>query len=111
MDRGSAAVAGDLGVGGLAMGRFGVDTIKLKSARREPDLSLSGLDPVPLSKIGTRLLGRKGKNGTKELSCLLQKCRFLSRTVSHHSYCKSPLGRNWHTELPVDPSLLKILTL
>ena len=24
MDRGSAAVAGDLGVGGLAMGRFGV---------------------------------------------------------------------------------------
>ena len=31
-------------------------TIKLKSesACREPDLSLSGLDPVPLSKIGTR---------------------------------------------------------
>ena len=40
-------------------------TIKLKSACREPDLSLAGLDPVPLSKIGTLLLaslGRKGKN-------------------------------------------------
>ena len=33
-------------------------TIKLKSACRKPpaDLSLSGLDPVPLSKIGTLLL-------------------------------------------------------
>ena len=28
-------------------------TIKLKSAGREPELSISGLDPVPLSKIGT----------------------------------------------------------
>jgi hypothetical protein len=41
---------------------------KNRSACREPDLSLSGLDPVPLSKIGTpsRLLaslGIKGKNG------------------------------------------------
>ena len=43
-------------------------TIKLKSACREPDLSLSGLDPVPLSKIGTHFvrhllasLGSKGK--------------------------------------------------
>ena len=31
-------------------------TIKLKSACREQDLSLSGLDPVPRSKIGTLLL-------------------------------------------------------
>ena len=47
-------------------------TIKLKSACREPDLSLSGLDPVPLSKIGTRLfasLGRKVKN-RNSLACL-----------------------------------------
>jgi len=47
-------------------------TIKLKSACRESDLSLSGLDPVPLSKIGTRLLaslGRKGKN-RNSLACL-----------------------------------------
>ena len=41
-------------------------TIKFKSARMELDLSISGLDPVPLSKIGTHLLaslGSKGKNG------------------------------------------------
>ena len=45
---------------------------QLKSACREPDLSLSGLDPVPLSKIGTRLLaslGSKGKN-RNSLVCL-----------------------------------------
>ena len=34
-------------------------TIKLKSACREPDLSLSGLDPVPLSKIGTHLFASR----------------------------------------------------
>ena len=37
-----------------------------------PDLSLSGLDPVPLSKIGTHLLaslGIKGKN-RNSLACL-----------------------------------------
>ena len=42
-------------------------TIKLKSACRKPDLSLSGLDPVPLSKIGTHLLAflvAKEKIGT-----------------------------------------------
>ena len=45
---------------------------KLKSACREPDLSLSGLDPVPLSKMGTHLLaslGSKGKN-RNSLACL-----------------------------------------
>ena len=45
---------------------------KLKSACRKPDLSLSGLDPVPLSKMGTHLLaslGSKGKN-RNSLACL-----------------------------------------
>ena len=39
---------------------------------KKPDLSLSGLDPVPPSKIGTRLLaslGSKGKN-RNSLACL-----------------------------------------
>jgi len=47
-------------------------TIKLKSACRKPDLSLSGLDPVPLSKMGSCLLaslGSKGKN-RNSLACL-----------------------------------------
>ena len=47
-------------------------TIKLKSACRKPDLSLSELDPVPLSKMGTHLLaslGSKGKN-RNSLACL-----------------------------------------
>ena len=47
-------------------------TIKLKSACRKPDLSLSGLDPVSLSKIETHLLaslGSKGKN-RNSLACL-----------------------------------------
>ena len=55
--------------GACALTRAGgsLYTIKLKpeSACREQDLSLSGLDPVPLSKIGTHLLaspGGKGKN-------------------------------------------------
>ena len=42
------------------------EDLELKSACREPDLSLSGLEPVPLSKIGTHLLaslGSKGKDG------------------------------------------------
>ena len=45
---------------------------QVKSACRESDLSLSGLDPVPLSKIGTRLLaslGSKGKN-RNPVACL-----------------------------------------
>ena len=44
--------------GACALTRAGgsLSTIKLKSACREPDLSLSGFDPVPLSKIGTHLL-------------------------------------------------------
>ena len=42
-------------------------TIKLKSACREPDMSLVGLDPVPLSKIGAcvfAFMGGKGENRT-----------------------------------------------
>ena len=34
------------------------------SLQREPDLSLSGLDPVPLSKMGTHLLASLGSNQT-----------------------------------------------
>ena len=60
--------------GACALTRAGgsLYTIKLKSACREPDLSLSGLDPVPLSKMETRLLaslGSKGKN-RNSLTCL-----------------------------------------
>ena len=49
---------------------------------RELDLSLSGLDPVPLSKVGIRLLaslGRKGKIGTlllaSEMPVPISPCR------------------------------------
>ena len=59
-------------------------TIKLKSACRKPDLSLSDLDPVPLSKIGTRLLaslGSKGKN-RNSLACLRN-----AASHSAESYC------------------------
>ena len=55
-----------------AGGSLSLYTIKLKSACREPNLSLSGLDPVPLSKIRIRLLaslGIKGKN-RNPLACL-----------------------------------------
>jgi len=54
--------------GACALTRTGgsLCTIKLKSAWRKPAaLSLAGLDPVPLSNIGTRLLASldsKGKN-------------------------------------------------
>jgi hypothetical protein len=60
-------------------------TIKLKSAWREPDLSLSGFDPVPLSKIGTHLLaslGIKGKN-RNPLACLRNAGSYFAIT-----YCK-----------------------
>ena len=59
-------------------------TIKLKSACREPDPRLSGLDPVPLSKIGTRLLaslGSKGKN-RNPLACLRNAGSYFAE-----SYC------------------------
>jgi len=49
------------------------------TACRESDLSLSGLDPVPLSKIGTRLLASLGSKGKNRNSCLPQKCRFPFR--------------------------------
>ena len=41
-------------------------TIKLKSACRKPDLSLSGLGPVSLSKIETHLLASLGSKGKIE---------------------------------------------
>ena len=59
-------------------------TIKLKSDCREQDLSLSGLDPVPLSKIRTRLLaslGSKGKN-RNSLACLRN-----AGSCSRANYC------------------------
>ena len=49
----------------------------------KPDLSLSGSDPVPLSKIGTRLLASlasKGKMGT--LACLRNAGSYFAE-----SYC------------------------
>ena len=60
--------------GACALTRAGgtLYTIKLKSACRKPDPSLAGLDPVPLSEIGTRLLaslGSKVKN-RNPLVCL-----------------------------------------
>src|SRR6056300_1308970 len=60
--------------GACALTRAGrsLYTIKFKSARREPDLSILGLDPVSLSKIETHLLaslGNKGKN-SNSLTCL-----------------------------------------
>jgi len=66
--------------GACALTRAGgsLYTIKLKSACREPDLSLSGLDPVPLSKIGTRLLASLGSKGKNRNPCLPQKCRLYS---------------------------------
>src|SRR6056300_1683319 len=60
--------------GACALTRAGrsLYTIKFKSAHREPDLSILGLDPVSLSKIETHLLaslGSKGKN-RNSLACL-----------------------------------------
>ena len=57
----------------------------LKSACRKPDLSLSGLDPVSLSKIETHLLASLGSTGKNRnsLACL--------RNAGFHSavtYCK-----------------------
>ena len=72
--------------GACALTRAGgsLYTIKLKSACREPELSLSGLDPVPLSKIGTHSLasmGSKGKN-RNSLACLRN-----AGSHSAESYC------------------------
>ena len=72
--------------GACALTRAGgsLYTIKLKSAFREPDLSLWGSDPVPLSKIGTHLLaslGTKGRNGNS-LACLRN-----AGSHSAESYC------------------------
>ena len=46
--------------------------MKLKSACRKPDLSLSGLDPVSLSKIETLLLASLSGTGKNKnsLACL-----------------------------------------
>ena len=72
--------------GACALTRAGgsLYTIKLKSACRELDLSLSGLDPVPRSKVGTRLLASwvaKGKIGTLLLAS-------NAGSYSAQSYCK-----------------------
>ena len=62
-------------------------TIELKSACRElePDLSLSGLDPVPLSKIGTHLLASLGskEENRDSLACLRN-----AGSYSAESYCR-----------------------
>src|SRR6056300_236068 len=76
--------------GACALTRAGrsLYTIKFKSARREPDLSISGLDPVSLSKIETHLLaslGSKGKN-RNSLACLRN-----AGFYSAESYCSTLL--------------------
>ena len=52
--------------GAYALTRAGrsLYTINLKSACREPDLSLAGLDPVPQSKIGIHFLASLSVIGT-----------------------------------------------
>ena len=60
-------------------------TIKLKSACREPDLSLSGLDPVPLSKIGTHLPPWVAKE--KIATLLLASEMLVPIPPSRCSYC------------------------
>jgi len=54
--------------GACALTRAGrsLYTIKFKSARRKPDLSILGLDPVSLSKIETHLLASLGNKGKIE---------------------------------------------
>ena len=71
--------------GACALTRAGgsLYTIKLKSACREPDLSLSGLDPVPLSKMGTHLLASLGNKGKKKTLACLRNAGFYSA----ESYC------------------------
>ena len=60
--------------GACALTRAGgsLYTIKLKSACRKPDLSLSGSDPVSLSKMETDLLASLGSKGKirNSLACL-----------------------------------------
>ena len=70
---------------------FGRGTIKLKSACREPDLSLSGLEPVPLSKIGIRLLTSLGINGKNRnpLAYLRNAGSYFSST-----YCRPDTKKN-----------------
>jgi len=74
--------------GACALTRAGgsLYTIELKSACREPDLSLAALDPVPQSKIGTRLLaslGSKGEN-RNSLACLRNAGSYFAE-----SYCRT----------------------
>jgi hypothetical protein len=83
--------------GACALTRTGgsLYTINLKSACREPDLSISGSDPVPLSKIGTRLLaslGNKGKN-RNPLACLRNAGSYSGMTycsTSRWARCSPP---------------------
>ena len=74
----------------------GSAAIKLKSACRKPDLSLSGLDPVPLLKIGTRLLaslGSKGKN-RNSLACLRNAGSYFVVTYCMHCASAGLLAEN-----------------
>ena len=76
--------------GACALTRAGgsLYTIKLKSACRKPDLSLAGLDPVPLSKIGIRLLASLGSKGENRNSraCLRNAGSYLAE--SYCTYCR-----------------------
>ena len=64
--------------------------MKLKSACREPDLSLEGVDPVSLSKIETHLLASLGSTGKKRksLACLRNACFHFAE-----SYCTPTCGQ------------------
>jgi len=74
--------------------------IKLKSACRKPDLSLSGLGPVPLSKMGIHLLASldsKGKN-RNSLACLRN-----AGSHSAESYCTCLLTQAPGKHIPFRP--------
>ena len=66
-------------------------TIKLKSACRKPDLSLSGLDPVSLSKIETHLLASLGSTGKNRnsLACLRNAGFHFAESYCIHTYIHS----------------------
>ena len=74
--------------GACALTRAGgsLYTIDFKSDGGEPNLSISGLDPVPLSKIETHLLASLGSKGKmrNSLACLRN-----SEFHSAESYCSA----------------------
>ena len=61
-----------------------INNVKLKTVFREPDLNLSGLDPVPLLKIGTQLLASLGSKGKNRNSAA---CLRNANSYSAESYC------------------------